>query len=43
MKVYPEEESRESLAANFVRRCGLNELDELEGLGLAGGVAVDLA
>ena len=32
---------RESL--DFARRCGLDELDELEGLGLAGGVAVDLA
>ena len=32
------------LAANLVRRCGLDELDELEGLGLAVGVAaVDLA
>ena len=34
---------RESLVADLVRRCGLDEFDELEGLGLAGGVAVDLA
>ena len=38
-----EEDARENLVANLVRRCGLNELDELEGLGLVVGVAVDLA
>ena len=38
-----EDDERESLAANLVRRCWLDELDELEGLGLVVGVAVDLA
>jgi hypothetical protein len=31
------------LVADLVRRCRLDELDELEGLGLVVGVAVDLA
>ena len=40
---YVRKKARESLAANHVRRYRLHELDELEGLGLAGGIAVDLA
>jgi hypothetical protein len=39
---YARKKTRRGLVANLVRRCGLNELDELEGLGLA-VLAVDLA
>ena len=40
----PKEDAERDLAANLVRRCGFDELDELEGLGLAVAVAaVDLA
>ena len=41
--VLTERERKFSLAADFIVRCWLDELDELEGLWLAACVAVDLA